>query len=98
MHLQQHFEIDLMSLLDVVAALFLGQTGGNQQDGRGTSETGLIDLVFIHDEVLIQNGDDDLRQSGTPDVDTSPSEEVGVREDAQGSGSVILITLGNDTG
>ena len=87
-----------MGLGNIVTALFLGQTGSNQQDGRGASETGLIDLVVVDDEVLIQDGDVDLRQSGIPDIDTTSSEEMRIREDAQGGGTMLLITLGNDTG
>ena len=59
-HLQQYLQSDLMSLGDIVAALLFGQTGGDQQDGRGTGETGLIDLVVVDNEVLIQDRDVDL--------------------------------------
>ena len=71
-----------MGLGHQLATLVLGETSGNQQYGIGLVEAGLIELVFVDDEVLVKLGEPYLGQIGIAEIVIVASEEVDISEDA----------------
>ena len=45
-----------MCLPDEVGTLLPGETGGNEQDSGGSAGEGGLELDFIDDKVLVENG------------------------------------------
>ena len=78
--------------------LLLRQVGSNQQYGRGTTQTGLEELVLVNNEILIENGNFHASTTGRLDELIAAAEILLVGKDAQGSGTVLLIAERNDVG
>ena len=75
--------------------LLLRETSRDKQHCRCSAEQGLVELHFVNDKVLVEDGDGYAALPRHSDEVVVTAEILAVGEDAQGGGAVLLIAQGN---
>ena len=94
MQFEQDFECQLVSRGCERADFLLFEVGGNEQYGIRSNVSRLEKLVFVYDEILAKNGQIDQR-SGFADKVERTAKVLLIGQDAEGSGTVLLVGKGN---
>ena len=76
-------------------ALRLRETGGDEQHGRGPTETGLEQLILVNHKVLIEDGNLYPLMTGNADELITAPEIVRVGQDGESGCPMLLIAQGN---
>ena len=98
MHLQQHFQAEVVSLADEFAALLPCETGRDEQHRRRPAEHSLHELQLVDNEILIEDGECDTTQAGRADEIVAATEVMAVGEDTHSSCASLLISQWNLVG
>lgn len=91
-YLQQHFQAEGVRFVRQRIALRPGQAGGDEQHGIGSHQSGLQELVGVDDEVFAQDGQAGQRAGGLQ-VGQGAAEVGFVRQDGEGGGAVLFVSL-----
>ena len=97
MHFEQSLQLQFVGFLGEGLALFLCQVGSDEQHGIGISGFGLIELIFIYDEVFAQDGAGDCR-SGDADEAQGAAKVFFIGENGDGAGTVLTVGGWNHIG
>ncbi len=94
-HFQQHFQSQFAGLAGQRGIFADGERRGDEQHGVGPYQPCLVELVFVDDEFLAQDGDGH-HGAGRADEVRRSAEVVRVGQDGKGGGPGFGVCGGND--